>query len=203
MWNIVDLYNSCTQQLSIKKGPNMSEVALPEPGTWQLDASHSSIEFVARHLMVTKVRGGFGTFSGTIEIGENPIDTKIAIEVDLATVTTGSADRDGHLTSPDFFDVENFPKMTFVSTSIVAKDEGYELVGDLTVKGVTKPLTLNVEYLGVMNDPWGNAKAAFSASGEVTREDWGLTWNAPLEAGGVLVSKTAKIEIEAQAAKAG
>ncbi len=181
----------------------MPEVTLPEPGTWQLDASHSSIEFVARHLMVTKVRGGFGAFSGTIEVAESPIDTKISIEVDLASVTTGSADRDGHLMSPDFFDVENNPKMTFVGTSIVAKDDGYELVGDLTVKGVTKPLTLNVNYLGVMNDPWGNAKAAFSATGEVNREDWGLTWNAPLEAGGVLVSKTAKIEIEAQGAKAG
>lgn len=181
----------------------MSEVVLPEPGTWHLDASHSSIEFVARHLMVTKVRGGFASFSGTIEIAENPVDTKIEIEVDLASVTTGSDDRDGHLKSPDFFDVENFPTMSFVGTSIVAKDDGYELVGDLTVKGVTKPLALEVEYLGVMNDPWGNAKAAFSASGEVNREDWGLTWNAPLEAGGVLVSKTAKIEIEAQAAKAG
>ncbi|MCP3975378.1 MAG: YceI family protein [bacterium] len=180
----------------------MSEAALPEPGTWQLDASHSSIEFVARHLVVTKVRGGFGTFSGTIDIAENPVDTRIAIEVELGSVTTGSADRDGHLTSPDFFDVENHPKMTFVSTSIVAKDDGYELVGDLTVKGVTKRLALNVDYLGVMNDPWGNAKAAFSASGEVNREDWGLSWNAPLEAGGVLVSKTAKIEIEAQATKA-
>jgi len=184
-----------------KEGTPMSEVVLPEPGTWHLDPSHTSIEFVARHLMVTKVRGGFGTFRGTIEIAENPVDTTIAIEVDLASVTTGSADRDGHLTSPDFFDVENFPTMTFVGTNIVEKDDGYQLVGDLTVRNVTKPMTLNVEYLGVMTDPWGNAKAAFSASGEVNREDWGLTWNAALEAGGVLVSKTAKIEIEAQLAK--
>lgn len=180
----------------------MSDVTLPEPGTWQLDPAHTSIEFVARHLMVTKVRGGFGSFTGSIEITENPIDTKIEIEVQMDSVVTGSADRDGHIKSADFFDVENYPTMKFVGTSIVAKDDGYELAGDLTVKGVTKPLTLSVEYLGVMTDPWGNAKAAFSASGEVNREDWGLTWNAPLEAGGVLVSKTAKIEIEVQAARA-
>jgi polyisoprenoid-binding protein YceI len=180
----------------------MPEQLLPETGTWNLDPAHSSIEFVARHLMVTKVRGGFGTFSGTIEIADNPTESVIEIEVDMGSVATGSADRDGHLMSADFFDVENHPQMTFVSTSIIDKDEGYQVTGDLTVKGVTNPMTLDVDYLGVMTDPWGNAKAAFSASGEVNREDWGLTWNAPLEAGGVLVSKTAKIEIEVQAARA-
>ena len=181
----------------------MPETPLPDPGTWNLDPAHSSIEFVARHLMVTKVRGGFGSFGGTIEIAENPTDSVVEIEVDMASVVTGSADRDGHLKSADFFDVENHPKMTFVSKSIVEKGDGYQVAGDLTVKGVTKPLTLDVEYLGVMTDPWGNAKAAFSATGEVNREEWGLTWNAPLEAGGVLISKTAKIEIEVQAAMAG
>lgn len=180
----------------------MSEMTLPDSGTWTLDPAHSAIEFVARHLMVTKVRGGFGEFSGTIEIADNPTESKIEIEVEMASVVTGSADRDGHLKSPDFFDVENHPKMTFVSTSIIDKGDGYQVTGDLTVRGVTSPMTLDVEYLGVMTDPWGNAKAAFSASGEVNREDWGLTWNAPLEAGGVLVSKTAKIEIEVQAARA-
>ncbi len=180
----------------------MPEQSLPETGTWNLDPAHSSIEFVARHLMVTKVRGGFGTFSGTIEIADNPTESVIDIEVDMGSVVTGSADRDGHLTSADFFDVENHPKMTFVSTSIIDKGDGYQVTGDLTVKGVTNPMTLDAEYLGVMTDPWGNAKAAFSASGEVNREDWGLTWNAPLEAGGVLVSKNAKIEIEVQAARA-
>ena len=180
----------------------MSEAALPTPGTWTIDPAHSAIEFVARHLMITKVRGGFGSFSGTIEIAPEPTDSKVAIDVDVASVVSGSADRDAHLKSPDFFDVENYPKMTFVSTSITPKDDGYVMVGDLTVRDVTRPITLDVEYLGVMNDPWGNAKAAFTASGEVNREDWGLTWNAPLETGGVLVSKTAKIEIEAQAARA-
>lgn len=180
----------------------MSETVLPTPGTWIIDPAHTSIEFVARHLMVTKVRGGFGHFSGTIEIGDSPSDTKVEIEVDMASVVSGSAERDGHLKSPDFFDVENHPTMKFVSSSITQKDDGYEMVGDLTVRGVTKPLALDVEYLGVMHDPWGNAKAAFAATGEVNREDWGLTWNAPLEAGGVLVSKTAKIEIEVQAGQA-
>jgi len=181
----------------------MSEVTLPEPGRWELDTAHSSIEFVARHLMVTKVRGGFGEFSGTIDIADNPTESKVSIEVAMASVTTGSADRDGHLKSPDFFDVENHPKMTFESTRVIEKGDGYQMVGDLTVRGVTKPMTLDVDYLGVMTDPWGNAKAAFSASGEVDREDWGLTWNAALETGGVLVSKTAKLEIEVQAAKSG
>lgn len=180
----------------------MPEQSLPDSGTWSLDPAHSSIEFVARHLMVTKVRGGFGNFTGTIEIADNPTESIINIEVDMASVVTGSADRDGHLKSADFFDVENHPQMKFVSNSIIEKSDGYQVTGDLTVKGVTKPMILDVEFLGVMTDPWGNAKAAFSASGEVNREDWGLTWNAPLEAGGVLVSKTAKIEIEAQAARA-
>lgn len=180
----------------------MPEHPLPETGTWTIDPAHSAIEFIARHLMVTKVRGGFGSFSGSIEIAENPTESVIDIEVDMDSVVTGSADRDGHLKSPDFFDVESHPKMRFVSTSIIEKDDGYQLTGDLTVRGVTKPLTLDVDYLGVMTDPWGNAKAAFSAGGEVNREDWGLTWNAPLETGGVLVSKTARIEIEVQAARA-
>jgi len=180
----------------------MPEQALPESGTWTIDPAHSSIEFVARHLMVTKVRGSFGSFRGTIEIADNPTESAIAIEVDMDSVVTGSTDRDGHLKSADFFDVESHPQMTFASTSIIEKGDGYQLTGELTVKGTTNPLTLDVDYLGVMTDPWGNAKAAFSASGEVNREDWGLTWNAPLEAGGVLVSKTAKIEIEVQAARA-
>jgi polyisoprenoid-binding protein YceI len=180
----------------------MPEQAPPKSGTWTIDPAHSSIEFIARHLMVTKVRGGFGSFSGAIEIADNPTESAIDIEVDVDSVVTGSADRDGHLKSPDFFDVENHQRMTFVSTSIIEKGDGYQVTGDLTVKGVTKPLTLDVDYLGVMTDPWGNAKAAFSGGGEVNREDWGLTWNAPLEAGGVLVSKTAKIEIEVQAARA-
>ena len=180
----------------------MSEIQLPEPGTWTIDQSHSSIEFVARHLMVAKVRGGFGEFSGTLEVAENPTQSQVSVEVDLASVVTGSADRDGHLKSADFFDVDNNPKMTFQSTSIVDKDDGYEMSGDLTIRGTTRPITLDVDYLGTMLDPWGNAKAVFSATGEIDREDWGLTWNAPLETGGVLVSKTVKIEIEAQAAKA-
>lgn len=180
----------------------MSDLTMPETGTWNLDPAHSSIEFVARHLVVTKVRGGFGKFSGTINIADNPADSTVSIEVDMASVATGSADRDDHIKSPDFFDVENHPTMTFVSTEVRDTGDGHQLVGELTVRGVTKPLALDFEYLGVMNDPWGNAKAAFSASGEVDREEWGLTWNAPLETGGVLVSKKAKIEIEVQAAKA-
>ena len=179
----------------------MSDQDLPTSGTWVIDPAHTSIEFVARHLMVTKVRGRFTDFSGTIEIADDPTESKVEIEVNLASVYTATPDRDNHLKSADFFDVENHPTMKFVSTSIVEKGDGYSMTGDLTVKSETHPLTLDVEYLGVMTDPYGNDKAAFSASGEVTRADWGLNWNAPLEAGGVLVSKTAQIEIEAQAAR--
>ncbi|MFB3044329.1 MAG: YceI family protein [Acidimicrobiia bacterium] len=179
----------------------MSDQNLPTSGTWVIDPAHTSIEFVARHLMVTKVRGRFTDFSGTIEIADEPTESRVEIEVNLASVYTATPDRDNHLKSADFFDVENHPTMKFVSTSIVEKGDGYSMTGDLTVRGVTHPLTLDVEYLGVMTDPYGNDKAAFSASGEVTRADWGLTWNAPLEAGGMLVSKTAQIEIEAQAAR--
>ena len=180
----------------------MPDLAHPDPGTWTFDPAHTTIELVARHLMVAKVRGGFAGFTGSLEIAENPTDSKVTIEVDVASVDSGTADRDNHLRSPDFFDVENYPTMKFVSTSVIDKDDGYVMTGDLTLKGVTHPLTLDVEYFGVIADPWGNAKAVFSATGEVNREDWGLTWNQPIEAGGFLVSKHAKIEIDAEAAKA-
>ena len=179
----------------------MSDYDLPTSGTWVIDPAHTSIEFVARHLMVTKVRGRFTDFSGSIEIADNLTDSKVTIDVDLDSVYTATPERDAHLKSPDFFDVENHPTMKFASTSIVEKGDGYLMTGDLTVKDVTHPLILDVEYLGVMTDPSGKEKAAFSANGEVTRADWGLNWNAPLEAGGVLVSKTAVIEIQAQAAR--
>jgi polyisoprenoid-binding protein YceI len=166
-------------------------------GTWTIDPTHSEVGFVARHLMVTKVRGSFADVAGTVEVADELAQSVANVTIQTASVTTGTADRDGHLRSADFFDVENFPEMTFRSTSF----DGDTLAGDLTIKGTTKPVTLDVEFNGVATDPWGNEKAAFEAAGELNRTDWGLTWNANLEKGGVLVSEKIKLVIDVQLAK--
>jgi polyisoprenoid-binding protein YceI len=166
-------------------------------GTWVIDPTHSEVGFVARHLMVTKVRGSFADVSGTVVVADDVAQSSADVVIKTASVTTGTADRDGHLRGADFFDVEVFPEMTFVSTSF----DGDTLVGDLTIKGVTKPVTLEVSFNGVATDPWGNEKAAFEAQGDLNRTDWGLTWNANLEKGGVLVSEKIKLVIDVQLAK--
>lgn len=171
---------------------------VPESGTWQIDPAHTSVEFVARHLMVTKVRGRFSDVSGTIDVADNPLDSAVSVTIQVGSVTTGAADRDGHLVSPDFFDVDNHPEMTFVSTGVRSNGDGWTLDGGLTIKGVTKPVALDFDFLGLVDDPWGNAKAAFSAGAEIMREDWDLSWNVALETGGVLVSKKITLEIEIQ-----
>ncbi len=177
--------------------------AVPAVGTWVIDGSHTSAEFVARHLMVAKVRGGFGSVAGTIEVAEDPAASRVDVVIDTGSISTGDADRDGHVKSADFFDVENHPEMKFVSTAVRPNGSSWVLVGDLTIKDITKPVTLEFDFVGLATDPWGNQKAAFSASTTINREDWDLNWNVPLEAGGVLVSKNVKIEIEMQAAPAG
>ena len=166
-------------------------------GTWAIDPTHSEVGFIARHLMVTKVRGSFTDVSGTVEVAEDISHSVANVTIKTASVSSGTADRDGHLRSADFFDSETYPDMTFVSTSF----DGDTLTGDLTIKGVTKPVTLDVEFNGVATDPWGNDKAAFEATGELNRSDWGLTWNASLEKGGVLVSEKIKLVIDVQLAK--
>jgi polyisoprenoid-binding protein YceI len=166
-------------------------------GTWTIDPTHTEVGFVARHLMVSKVRGSFTDVSGTVVVGDSLADSTAEVVVKTASVATGTADRDAHLTSGDFFDSESYPDMTFRSTSF----DGETLVGDLTIKDVTKPVTLDVEFGGVATDPWGNEKAAFEASGEIDRTQWGLTWNANLEKGGVLVSEKIKLVIDVQLAK--
>ncbi len=174
----------------------------PQTGTWVFDTAHSSVEFVVRHLMMAKVRGGFNDFSGTIEIGDSPETSSVEVEIKVASIATRDAQRDGHLTSPDFFDAEAYPTMSFRSTAV--RDEGgnhYAVDGDLTIKGVSKAVTLDLRYHGTARDPWGNDKAVFSAETEVDREEWGLTWNQALETGGVLVGRSAKIEIEVEALK--
>jgi polyisoprenoid-binding protein YceI len=166
-------------------------------GTWAVDPAHTEVGFVARHLMVTKVRGSFSAVSGTVEAADPITGSSVEVTVEMASVETRSADRDAHLKSADFFDVETYPTMTFKSTSFT----GDQLVGDLTIKGVTKPVTFDVEFEGVQADPWGNTKAGFSATAKVNRKDWGLNWNAAIEGGGVLVSDKIDIVLDVQLAK--
>lgn len=179
-----------------------TSIALPAAGSYQIDPTHSSIEFVARHLVAAKVRGRFTGFSGTIEIAEETMGSSASVEIDVATIETGVADRDTHLRSPDFFDVENHPTATFTTSTVRSAAGGnYTLVGDLTLAGVTRPVELSLVYGGEVTDPWGNTRLVFSAETELNREDFGLTWNQALETGGVLVGKTVVIEIEIQAVR--
>lgn len=170
-----------------------------QEGTWVIDPSHSSIEAVARHMMISKVRGRFHEFSGAIHVDKDPTKSWAEATIKAASIDTTSPDRDNHLRSPDFLDVENHPEVTFRSTSLTDQGDGrYLAEGDLTIRGVTKPVTLNVTFHGVAVDPFANTKGLFSATGKLDREDWGITWNAALESGGVLVSRSLDFEIEAQ-----
>ena len=172
------------------------------PGTWTIDGSHTTVGFVARHLMITKVRGRFGAVSGTIEVPEDPMQARVEATVEMGSVDTGDAGRDEHLRSPDFFDVESHPTMTFRSTGVRAEGDGYVLSGELTIRGVTRPVDLAVEFDGVGPDPWGGTRAGFTAEAEVNRRDWGLEWNVALDGGGMLVSEKVKIALDVQAVKA-
>jgi polyisoprenoid-binding protein YceI len=157
-------------------------------GTWTVDPAHSNVGFVARHLMVTKVRGRFASFSGSLTVADDVLQSKVEATVDMASVSTGDEGRDGHLRNNDFFDVEQYPTMTFVSTGITPKGgSDYVLNGDLTIKGVTKSVAFDLEFDGVATDPWGNTKAGFSAETEINRKDFGVEFNVALEAGGALV----------------
>ena len=165
-------------------------------GTWTIDASHSSVGFSATHAMVTKVRGTFDEFEGTVVVnGREDIVADVTIQT--ASVDTRQEGRDQHLRSADFFDVEQFPTMTFHSTGVrVKNDEKFTLLGDLTIKGVTKPVELKVEAGGVATDAYGNLRAGFEGDVAISRKDWGLTWNVALEAGGWLVSDKIKISLD-------
>jgi len=177
-------------------------IEIPEPGDWQLDPAHTSVVFTARHLMVSKVRGQFHGVSGNIHISEDPIGSWVEVEVDPASVESGDPKRDEHLRSPDFLDVERYPEITFRSTRLEGDSPGgFRLEGHLTVHGVTRLVTLDVEYHGWTTDPWGGRRAGFSATTEVDREDFGLTWHVALETGGVLVGKKARLDFESEAVK--
>ncbi len=170
-------------------------------GTWVIDPSHSEAGFTTRHAGIAKVRGSVAITEGTIVIGDDLTTSSVTAVLDPATIDTRDANRDGHLRSADFFDTESFPTWTFVSTSVAAKGGDYVVTGDLTIHGVTKTVELGLEFNGTATDPFGNVRAGFSASTEISRKDFGLTWNVALEAGGVLVSDNIKLSLEVQAVK--
>ena len=172
------------------------------PGIWNIDPSHSSVAFVARHLVVSKVRGRFDSFAGAITIAEDPLQSKVDATIQVGSISTGDDSRDGHLRTGDFFDAEAFPTITFTTTKVTPKGDDYTLTGDLTIKGVTKPVELELEFGGVEADPWGGTRAGFSAETEVNRKDWGLEYNMVLETGGVMIGEKIKLQLEIEAVKA-
>ncbi|ANS79963.1 Protein yceI precursor [Serinicoccus hydrothermalis] len=171
-------------------------------GTYAIDASHSRVGFSTRHAMVTKVRGAFNEVEGTATTGPDLQDASVQVTMQVASVDTRSADRDGHLKSADFFDAETYPTITFASTEVSAVDaETLRVTGDLTIKDVTRPVTVDFEYAGAATDPFGNQRIGFEGSTVVNRKDFGLTWNATLETGGVLVADKVTLEFEISAIK--
>lgn len=171
-------------------------------GTFTIDPTHTEIGFVARHAMVTKVRGSFDSFTGSATSGENLADASVTVDIDAASIDTRNADRDGHVKSADFFDVENFPKITFASTSVEAKgDDVLSVTGDLTIKDVTRSVTVDFDFEGAVTDPWGNTRIGFEGETTILRSDFGLTWNTALEAGGVLVSDKITLRFDVSATK--
>lgn len=177
----------------------MSAITAPS-GTYTIDPTHSRIGFVARHAMVTKVRGSFNEFEGSGQLDpSNPANSSLKLSIKAASIDTRNPDRDGHLRSNDFFDMEKHPLITFVSTSIAGSGQTFSVTGDLTIKGVTKPVTVDLEYTGTAVDPFGNTRIGLEGSTTVNRKDWGITWNAALDAGGVLVSEKITLEFEVSA----
>jgi polyisoprenoid-binding protein YceI len=171
--------------------------------TWAIDPTHSEIGFKVKHMMFTNVSGKFNTFTATIENEDNQFETStIHFEAEINSIDTNNADRDNHLKSADFFDAEKFPKLSFKSSTVKKISENeFEIEGELTVKDVTKTITLATEYSGLMLDPWGNTKAGLSIAGKINRKEFGLTWNAALETGGVLVGEEVKLFVEVQLLK--
>lgn len=170
---------------------------------WTLDSTHSEIGFKVKHMMITNVSGSFEKFDVKVETeGDDFASSNIEFTADLATITTGSADRDNHLKSGDFFDAEKYPQISFISTRLEKKDnDNFVLHGDLTIRDVTKPVKLDVEFGGIGKDPWGNQKAGVTVTGKINRTDFGLNWNAALETGGVLVSEEVKLFADVQLVK--
>ncbi|HUY64640.1 MAG TPA: YceI family protein [Acidimicrobiales bacterium] len=176
---------------------------IPATGTYQIDKSHSTVEFIARHLMISKVRGRFDEFSGAVTIAEVPEESSVDVTIDAASVSTKEPQRDEHLRSADFFDVATYPVWHFASTTVApAGDNHWKVTGDLTLHGTTKSVVLDVEFEGAEATPWGTTAIGFSASTEIDREEFGLTWNQAIEAGGVVVGKRIRIELGVEASAA-
>ena len=171
------------------------------PATWQIDPAHTQVEFEVKHMMFAKVRGRFSDVQGSLLLGGDDPETSVVIRAE--SIGTGQADRDKHLRSPDFFDVEQFPELTFESRSVTRADRGLVVAGDLTIRDVTREVRLDVVETGRGTDPWGNERIGFTASTTVDRRDFGLTWNQALETGGILVGNEVRISIEVQAVAAG
>ena len=168
--------------------------------TWQLDPAHSNVEFAVKHLMIATVRGRFGNVSGSVQVDEsNPLSAKIDVTIDPASIDTRQEQRDAHLRSPDFFDVAQYPNIRFVGKRLEGDPaDEFRIIGDLTIRGVTKEIAVNVTNEGQGIDPWGNLRAGFSASAKIDRREFGLTWNQALETGGVVVANEIKVSVDAE-----
>jgi polyisoprenoid-binding protein YceI len=177
----------------------MTTAILPETTTWQLDPAHSSIGFSVRHLMIATVKGSFGTFEASFSGDEKDLsNASVNVTIDVASIDTSNDQRDGHLRSADFFDAERFQNISFVGKRIEGNAFGdFKLIGDLTIRGVTKEVVLDATFEGRAKDPWGNSRLGYTAKGKINRSDFGLNWNQALEAGGVVVSDEVKISVEA------
>ncbi|MFZ3414912.1 YceI family protein [Arthrobacter sp. 3Tela_A] len=171
-------------------------------GTWNLDSSHSEVGFTVRHAGISKVRGNFDKVNAVLEVGQDLSDSKISAEIDAASFNSNDANRDAHVKGADFFDVEQFPELRFTATGIEGSGETYKLTGDLTIKGTTRPVTLDVEFNGVAVDPFGATRAGFAGTTAISRKEFGLTWNAALETGGVLVGDKVTINVDVAFVKA-
>ncbi|WP_449277482.1 YceI family protein [Leucobacter sp. GX24907] len=169
-------------------------------GTWKVDPTHSEVGFSIRHLAISKVRGKFEQFEATITTAENPLESNVSASAEVASVNTNQKDRDGHLRTGDFFEAEKYPQLTFVSTGVRAEGGDFKVDGELSMRGVTKPVTFDLEVGGFGEDPYGNYKVGFTATAVVKREDFGLTWNAPLEKGGLLLGSDVTVTLDVQAA---
>lgn len=170
---------------------------------WNIDPSHSSVHFTVRHMVISKVRGSFERYQGSVAFDEaNPEASQVSVQIETASIQTHEAKRDAHLRSPDFFDVEKFPSLTFESTKVAKGGQGYLVTGKLSLHGVSKDVVLDVEMLGKGKDPWGQERIAFQGKASLNRKDFGLNWNQALEAGGVLVGEKIDIELDVEAIKA-
>jgi polyisoprenoid-binding protein YceI len=176
------------------------DVQFPAAGTWAIDVTHTAVEFEAKHLMIAKVKGRFAEFEGALNVAEDPTQSSVSVAIKAASLDTRTEQRDEHLRSGDFLEVDKYPEITFASTG-VEHDGGDDWLihGDLTLHGVTKPVKLKTEFEGQTIDPWGGQRVAFSAETKIDREDWGLTWNQALEAGGWLVGKEIKLKVDVEA----